>query len=128
MLRAATTSLAVTAFLSLGVPAAMASDTPGASATTTIPAAPSGDVTDTTSLSNFLTDLQNDPGVCIGFNPPPNCGRTPTQAGDRGGPLQYTVFGVMMAGLAIIGTVIFRKISARDKMIAESLTSRNEPK
>lgn len=80
-------------------------------------------VTDSTSLTNFLTDIQNDPGLCIGFNPPPNCGRKPTQAGDRGGPLQYAVFGVMMAGLAIIGTVIARKIMARDKLIAESIAA-----
>ena len=35
--------------------------------------------------------------------PRPNSGQKPTQAGDRGGALQYATFALMLAGLAFIG-------------------------
>ena len=35
--------------------------------------------------------------------PRPNSGSKPTQAGDRGGALQYATFALMCAGLAFIG-------------------------
>lgn len=65
-------------------------------------------------------DLENDPSVCIGFLPRPNCGREAVDAGDRGGWLQITVFGVLMAGLATIGTVIGRSVRRRDRALAVS--------
>ncbi|MEP6659759.1 MAG: hypothetical protein ABJD24_07575 [Acidimicrobiales bacterium] len=41
--------------------------------------------------------------------PRPNSGQKPTQAGDRGGALQYATFALMCAGLAFIA---FRIVSS----------------
>jgi hypothetical protein len=41
--------------------------------------------------------------------PRPNSGQKPTQAGDRGGALQYATFALMCAGLTFIG---FRIVSS----------------
>lgn len=65
-------------------------------------------------------DLENDPSQCIGFLPKPNCGREPRDSGDRGGALQYAVFGVLMAGIATISTVIARSVIRRDRAMAVS--------
>jgi hypothetical protein len=45
----------------------------------------------------------------------PNCGTKPQQAGDRGGALQYTVWGVLIAGLAVVFTVIFRSAAKTNR-------------
>lgn len=82
---------------------------------TTIPAAA---VADTTPLSQ----IQNDPALCINSNPRPNCGVKPHLSGDRGGWMQYTVFAVMIAALSVIGTVLIRNVIKRDRAIAEQLT------
>ena len=60
-------------------------------------------------------DLVRPPSECIGFLPKPDCGRQPVDAGDRGGPLQYLTFGVILAGLAFIFTVVFRKVIQADR-------------
>lgn len=53
-------------------------------------------------------DLENTPSECIGFLPKPNCGKKPQDAGERGGTLQYIVFGTMMLGLGVIAIGIMR--------------------
>lgn len=45
---------------------------------------------------------------CVSAIPKPGCGTEPTSSGDRGGWAQYAVFGVMVAGLAVVGTVVVR--------------------
>ena len=75
------------------------------------------EVTDTT----FGWRLENDPSECIGFNPKPNCGYEPQDAGERGGALQITLFFVLMAALGVIGTVIGRNVVRRDRAIAERM-------
>jgi hypothetical protein len=72
--------------------------------------------------STYVYDLENEPGECIGFLPRPGCGKKPEQAGDRGGSLQYITFGIMLAGLGVIGVVIGRNIVKRDREIAESIS------
>ncbi len=57
-----------------------------------------------------MYDLENEPSQCIGLLPRPGCGKEPEDAGDRGGALQYTVFGLMMLGLGVIGTGVVRGI------------------
>ena len=57
-----------------------------------------------------MYDLENEPSQCIGLLPRPGCGKKPEDAGDRGGALQYTVFGLMMAGLGVIGASMVRGI------------------
>ena len=57
-----------------------------------------------------MYDLENEPSLCIGLLPRPGCGKKPEDAGDRGGALQYTVFGLMMAGLGVIGASMVRGI------------------
>ena len=46
----------------------------------------------------------------------PGCGVAPEQAGDRGGALQYTVWALLVVGLILVFTVVFR--SARRTNIA----------
>jgi hypothetical protein len=83
------------------------------------------DTTDTTVPlppdSTFVYDLEREPDDCIGFLPKPGCGKKPEQAGDRGGSLQYATFGLMIAGLATIGTVLARNVMKRDREIAARL-------
>lgn len=55
-------------------------------------------------------DLENEPSQCIGLLPRPGCGKEPEDAGERGGALQYTVFGLMIFGLGVIGLGIKRSI------------------
>ena len=71
--------------------------------------------------STFVYDLENEPSQCIGFLPKPGCGKKPEQAGDRGGALQWATFGVIIAGVAVIGTVLARNVIRRDRAIAERL-------
>jgi hypothetical protein len=47
----------------------------------------------------------------------PGCGYKPQQAGDRGGWMQWTLFGLMLVGLAFIGwrvVIGVRRSAARD--------------
>lgn len=57
-----------------------------------------------------MYDLENEPSQCIGLLPRPGCGKKPEDAGDRGGALQYTVFGLMVLGLGVIGASMVRGI------------------
>ncbi|MEN9792540.1 MAG: hypothetical protein RL330_618 [Actinomycetota bacterium] len=77
---------------------------------------------DTSPDATFVYDLENEPSECIGFLPRPGCGKAPQQAGDRGGALQYAVFGVLMAGLGTIGTVLVRNVVRRDRAMNASLS------
>ncbi len=83
--------------------------------------------TDTTVPSEVVSDtspyanLQNEPSACLNSNPKPNCGVKPQAPGDRGGWMQYTVFGVMLSALAVIGTVLVRNVIKRDRAIAEQI-------
>ncbi len=45
---------------------------------------------------------------CISALPPPGCGHAPEQPGDRGGWMQWTLFGLMVLGLAFIGWRVVR--------------------
>lgn len=88
-------------------------------ADTTVP------VTDTTvpvTDSTFVWDLEKEPSECIGFLPKPGCGREPQQAGDRGGALQWLVFGVILTGVTTIGTVLARNVVRRDREIARRMS------
>ncbi len=74
---------------------------------------------DDTLPPDFNYNLENEPSQCIGLLPKPGCGTQPEQAGDRGGGLQYAVFGLIIAGLAIIFTVVFRRVIRGDRAKAE---------
>ena len=69
----------------------------------------------TTDTSVFVYPLDSDVDTCIGLLPKPGCGYAPTQAGDRGGGLQFAIFGFMIIGIAVIFTVVFRNVVRRDK-------------
>ena len=58
-------------------------------------------------------DLENEPSLCIGLLPKPGCGKEPQDAGERGGALQYAVFGLMIAGLGVIGLGMVRGIRTK---------------
>ena len=73
----------------------------------------------TTDTTVFVYPLEGDVDACIGLLPRPGCGIEPTQAGDRGGGLQFAVFGLIVVGLAVIFTVVFRNVLRRDKERAE---------
>ena len=45
----------------------------------------------------------------------PNCGVKPQQAGDRGGSLQYAVWAVLIVGLALVFTVVFRSAARTNR-------------
>lgn len=69
----------------------------------------------TTDTTVFVYPLEGDVDTCIGLLPRPGCGIEPTQAGDRGGALQFAVFGLIVVGIAIIFTVVFRNVVRRDR-------------
>ena len=75
---------------------------------------------------SYVYDLENDPSECINSNPRPNCGKKPQLSGDRGGWMQYTVFGVMIAALLTIGTVLVRNTMKRDRAIAEQMVREDQ--
>ncbi len=55
-----------------------------------------------------------DPESAPGYNSiigSPEAGPEPTDAGDRGGALQFTLFFVMMAGVAVVLFRVFRAAS-----------------
>lgn len=70
--------------------------------------------------------LDRDLSDCLNSNPKPNCGHKPTQAGDRGGWLQYLTFAIIIAGLVVIFTVIFRNVLKVDKEKEQNIKD-NEP-
>ena len=72
----------------------------------------SSDITETTL---YGWDLERDPSECIGLMQKPGCGTKPTDAGERGGPLQYATFGVIILGLVVIFTVVFRNVLRADR-------------
>jgi hypothetical protein len=73
------------------------------------------DTDTTTETSVFIYPLEGDVDSCVGLLPKPGCGIAPTQAGDRGGELQYVVFGLIILGLAVVFTVVFRNVLKRDR-------------
>ncbi len=75
-------------------------------------------VTDTT----VVWDLERDPSECIGFLPKPGCGKEPEQSGDRGGAMQWTVFGLIMGGVGTVGAVLTRNVIKRDREMARRLS------
>lgn len=84
-------------------------------------------VAPTTTVSptdTYVYDLENEPSQCIGFLPKPDCGKKPEQAGDRGGPLQWATFGVILVGVGVIGAVVARNVIRRDRAIADDLRTK----
>lgn len=73
----------------------------------------------TTDTTVYVYPLEGDVDDCIGLLPKPGCGVAPSQAGDRGGELQYAVFGLILVGLAVIFTVVFRNVLRRDRAQTE---------
>ena len=69
----------------------------------------------TTSTSVYVYPLEGDVDECIGLLPKPGCGYEPTQAGDRGGALQFAIFGLIIVGVVVMFTVVFRNVLRRDK-------------
>ena len=69
----------------------------------------------TTDTTVFVYPLEGDVDECIGLLPKPGCGVAPTQSGDRGGALQLALFGLIIIGLAVIFTVVFRSVLRRDR-------------
>ncbi len=68
----------------------------------------------TTPTSVYVYPLEGDVDECIGLLPKPGCGFEPTQAGDRGGALQYAVFGLIVIGVVVVFSVVFRNVIRRD--------------
>ena len=64
-----------------------------------------------------IPDLLNgmDYSACVGLYQKPGCGTKPVLSGDRGGPMQIAVFGILIAGMAFIGIRIARSVIARDR-------------
>lgn len=69
----------------------------------------------TTTTSVYVYPLEGDVDDCIGLLPKPGCGYEPTQAGDRGGALQFAVFGLIIVGVVVVFSVVFRNVLRRDK-------------
>lgn len=69
-------------------------------------------------------DLVRPPSECIGFLPLPDCGKPPTHAGERGGALQYVTFGVIVAALGFIFTIVFRNVVRGDRAKAQQAYAR----
>jgi hypothetical protein len=72
-----------------------------------------GQATGTTSVISVANTVDlscAQPGVQLA-----NCGVKPTQAGDRGGALQYTVWALLVAGLVVIFTVVFRSAARTNR-------------
>jgi len=84
--------LAVTLLVALGVGAASAEASSSPSPSTVSP--------DET--------LERPLEQCISALPPPGCGHKPEQPGDRGGWMQWTLFGLMILGLTFIGWRVVR--------------------
>ena len=68
-----------------------------------------------TTIADQLSGM--DYSACVGLYQKPGCGTKPVLSGDRGGAMQLVVFGVLIAGMAVIGIRIARSIRARDKAL-----------
>jgi hypothetical protein len=66
-------------------------------------------------VTNEFLDLERDVTECISSMPKPGCGREPTDSGDRGGWQQTLVFGILMLGMAGIGTRVAFAVRKRDR-------------
>jgi hypothetical protein len=102
--------VALVIVVSIGVPASAAfagsgTANPGA-ATAGMAAGAANEVPTTTAF---------DPSCAKPAIVKPNCGVKPEQAGDRGGALQYTVWGLLVVGLAVVFTVVFRSASRTNR-------------
>jgi len=73
------------------------------------------DEVSTTDTTVYVFPLEGNVSDCIGLLPKPGCGIEPTQAGDRGGGLQFAVFGLIVVGLVVIFTTVFRNVLKRDR-------------
>ena len=107
--------LAILVSLSVTLPATSAfaqTDTtvpaPGQAAPAATEAASASESTEPVSTEPDLSCSK--PGVVR-----PNCGTKPQQAGDRGGALQYTIWGILIAGLAVVFTVVFRSAARTNR-------------
>ncbi len=69
----------------------------------------------TTETSVYTYNLPGNVSDCVSLYPKPNCGTKPQLSGDRGGLMQYTTFGVIIAGLGFILTVIARSVRRTDQ-------------
>lgn len=78
------------------------------------------DTVTVTTEATYEYDLEKDPSDCIGLLQKPGCGKAPEDAGERGGSLQYLTFAVILVGLAVIFTVVFRNVLRADKAKAAS--------
>jgi hypothetical protein len=70
---------------------------------------------------NVYLDIERGVNECISALPKPGCGREPVDAGDRGGWQQLLVFGVLMAGMAGIGTRVVFSVRKRDRRNSPTL-------
>lgn len=77
---------------------------------------------DITSSTLYGWGIERDPSECIGLLQKPGCGTKPTDAGERGGSLQLATFSVLVVGLAIIFTVVFRNVLRADRRKAAEVT------
>ena len=69
----------------------------------------------TTSLNNDFLNTKRDLSECLNNSVDlPDCGIEPTQAGDRGGALQYVTFGLLILSVAFIFWRVARGVKARD--------------
>lgn len=68
-----------------------------------------------TTVADQLSGM--DYSACVGLYQKPGCGTKPVLSGDRGGAMQLVVFGVLIAGMVVIGVRIARSIRARDKAL-----------
>ncbi len=69
----------------------------------------------TTSINNDFLNTKRDLSECLNNSVDlPDCGIEPTQAGDRGGALQYVTFGLLILGVAFIFWRVARAVRARD--------------
>lgn len=77
---------------------------------------------DVPSSTLYGWDIERDPSECIGLLQKPGCGTKPTDAGERGGSLQLATFAVLIIGLAIIFSVVFRNVLRADRRKAAEVT------
>ena len=95
-------------------PSAHAAAVPAQAATTPPPV--TNPNTDETVEGTFANGLTFDD--CVGQAVQlPGCGTAPTQAGDRGGWLQTTVFAVMTGGMVLIAWRVARSVRKRDHVL-----------
>ena len=82
----------------------------------------------TAAASDATTNTSTVPDTSIAASARPNAlpransGQKPTQAGDRGGALQYATFGLMCAGLAFIAFRIVTSSRRARRRLQETST------